>query len=255
MSLIIAANWKMYKTVSETKDYLDKFTGNTFNKTQVVVCPPFTALSAASEVLCGTQTALGAQNMNWHTEGAYTGEVSPLMLKDLGVRYVIIGHSERRHKMNETNADINQKVLAAVEYSFTPILCVGETGDEREAGRTKEVVLEQLREGLKDVAADKLKNLVVAYEPVWAIGTGLAASAQDAVEVAQLIREELKPFIDSGNTKFRLQYGGSVNKDNIGEYVSAPEINGALVGGASLQADSFAALIRAAEEAVNDEGD
>ena len=254
MSLVIAANWKMNKTVQETKEYVEKLKTwqNEISGTQVIICPPYTALQAAAESLNNTSFALGCQNMHWENSGAFTGEISPLMLKELGVRYVILGHSERRHIMGETDAEVNKKIKVACEYNFIPIFCVGETLEQREAGQTNAVVLEQLREGLKDIEADKLKNLIVAYEPVWAIGTGKAATSADAIEVCKLILDELKNLCGADNvSRMRIQYGGSVKKDNIGEFVAAPEIHGALVGGASLQADGFAGLIKAAQEGQN----
>ncbi|NLI69976.1 MAG: triose-phosphate isomerase [Firmicutes bacterium] len=250
MNLIIAANWKMHKTVEETKEYVEKFKvwQEELSGSQVIICPPFTALLTAREALFKTAFHLGAQNMMWESEGAYTGEISPLMLRELGVRYVIIGHSERRWVFGETDEQINRKINAALEYNLIPIFCVGETMEDHQSGRMKKVVLGQLREGLKGIDTDKVKNMIIAYEPVWAIGTGVAASQEDAAAAAECILEEIDHIFED-RTRVKILYGGSVNKDNIGDFVTIPGIEGTLVGGASLQADVFAGLIRAANSA------
>lgn len=253
MNLTIAANWKMYKTTQETQDFMEEFKllQEEFASSQVVICPPFTSLSAAGELLSGTQYSLGAQNMLWESEGAFTGEISPLMLKDQGVNYIILGHSERRWIMGETNEQINKKLKAAFQNNLVPIFCVGETEENRKAGETDSVILEQLREGLKGINPADINDLVIAYEPVWAIGTGLAATKEDAVKVIEgCILKEMKDFMGDSDTRVRVLYGGSVKEDNIGDFVSAPGIDGALVGGASLKTDSFAGLIRAAQNAL-----
>ena len=252
MNLTIAANWKMYKTRQETKDFLDRMKAmeSDFSSSQVIICPPFTSLSTAEESLRNSTLMLGAQNMLWEAEGAFTGEISPMMLKDNGVRYVIIGHSERRWIMGETNEQINKKLNAAFDYNLTPIFCIGEKEEMRKAGETEKVIMEQMDEGLKGIDAEKVKNLIIAYEPVWAIGTGLAASAEDAREAADCIQKKLQEFLGDNAKKVKILYGGSVKKDNIGDFVALPNIHGALVGGASLQVDGFSGLIKAAQNAV-----
>lgn len=250
MNLIIAANWKMYKTNQETKEYVEKFKvwQGELSGSQVIICPPFTALSAAGEALFKTAFHLGAQNIMWESEGAFTGEISPLMLKEFGVRYVIIGHSERRWIFGETNEQINKKINTALEYNLIPIFCIGEKAEDHQSGQMEKVILNQLREGLEGIDPEKIKNLVIAYEPVWAIGTGIAASQEDAAVAANCILEEIDRIFED-RSKVKILYGGSVNKDNIGDFVTIPGIDGTLVGGASLQADTFAGLIRAANSA------
>ncbi len=250
MGLIVAANWKMFKNNKETGDYFSELRRyeDEFSGLQVIVCPPFTALFKANESLAGSSYGLGAQNLFWEKEGAFTGEISPVMLQDNGVNYVLIGHSERRWVMGESDADINKKMKAAFEYDLIPIFCVGEKIEERKAGKTDEVVLEQLREGLKDIDPNLDEKIIIAYEPVWAIGTGMAATAEDAVQVIDgCILKEMSRRSSGGKAVVPVLYGGSVKEDNIGEFVSKGCISGALVGGASLKADSFAALIRAAQ--------
>ncbi len=252
VNLTIAANWKMYKTNQETKDYLGKFRTMQQNNTntQVIFCPPFTSLSTAGEVMANTNYLLGAQNMLWEAEGAFTGEISPMMLKELGVRYVIIGHSERRWVFNETDGQINKKLKAAFESNLVPIFCIGETEAARKAGQTEKMILEQLDFGLEGIDPEKIKNLVIAYEPVWAIGTGLAAKGEDAREASECILNRLKDYLNNNSSRLRILYGGSVNKENIGDFVTLPHIDGALVGGASLQVESFGGLIKAAQNAL-----
>lgn len=253
MGLIIAANWKMHKTVAEAADFCRRLieAGDCLAEVETLICPPFTALAAVQQELSGSPVKLGAQNMHWSTAGAFTGEISAPMLLELGVSYVIIGHSERRHIMGEDNLTVNKKMLAALEHNLIPVLCVGETARERQEGATEQVLRRQVGEALKGITLEAVRRLIIAYEPVWAIGTGVAASAGDAGLAAQLIREvtveALGPEIFG---RLQVQYGGSVNEKNISEFVSLPAINGALVGGASLQTDSFVALIEAAREAV-----
>ncbi len=250
--LILAANWKMHKTNQETREYLRKFKAmqEEFNSTEVVFCPPFTSLRTADEELYSTFFKLGAQNMVWESEGAYTGEISPLMLKDLGVRYVIIGHSERRWILGETHEQINKKLQAVFEYNLIPIYCVGETEEVRQAGETESMILKQIEEGFQGIDFSGVKNIVIAYEPVWAIGTGLTASGEDARHASACIKEKMDNYINGDVTRLKILYGGSVKKENIGEFVSEAGIHGALVGGASLQVDSFVGIIRAAQEAL-----
>lgn len=210
---------------------------------EVVVCPPFTAIAATVNAAAGSNIAVGAQDLFWEDWGAYTGEVSGPMLKDLGCRYVIIGHSERRQYFGETDATVNKKLHAALRHDLVPIVCVGETLDEREAGKTLEVVRRQVEDGLKGLTPDHVETLVVAYEPVWAIGTGRTATAADAQEVIAFIRKTLKAMYGERAELTRIQYGGSVKPENIAELMAQPDIDGALVGGASLDAISFAAIV------------
>ncbi|MGI6685748.1 MAG: triose-phosphate isomerase [Bacillota bacterium] len=241
---IIAGNWKMFKTpdqaVSLVKE-LKKILNNP--QAEVVICPPFVDLPGVIENLGDSGIAVGAQNMHWEAEGAFTGEISPLMLKELGCTYVIIGHSERRQYFHETDETVNKKVLAAINHGLRPILCVGETLEERESGVTESLVESQVRKGLADVSREEAENLVIAYEPIWAIGTGKTASAEDAEKVISHIRQVLNDlFGEETGGKIRIQYGGSVKPENIKELMAKPNIDGALVGGASLKADSFSKI-------------
>ncbi|MGI6096829.1 MAG: triose-phosphate isomerase [Dethiobacteria bacterium] len=254
-SVIIAANWKMHKTIMEAEDFIDRLKKeeDKLPSAQLVICAPYITLPVLSASLENLQVSLGAQNMHWAKEGAYTGEISPLMLRELGIRYVIVGHSERRLYFKEDNQMINYKVLAAFEYGLTPILCIGETEAERRGRRTADVIERQLREALRDVPQEAIRNLIVAYEPVWAIGSGNPASGEDANRVAHLIREIIGTlYSEEDASRMRVQYGGSVKADNIGEFMRYADIDGALVGGASLEVSSFLPLIRegvAAKEA------
>jgi len=212
----------------------------------MLVAPPFVAIPAVSQTLAGSSMALAAQNMHFEDKGAFTGEVSAPMLKVFGVRYVIIGHSERRHVFNEPDDLINKKVKAALRHRLTPILCIGETGEERDAGRTNEVVLHQLKRGLEGVTEREIDAVVLAYEPVWAIGTGRNATPEEASTVHGAIRAALGGSYGPGvRDAVRILYGGSVTPENVDSLVSRPDIDGALVGGASLKADSFARIVRA----------
>ncbi len=245
----VAGNWKMHTTAGEcvalctaVSELLDGLAG-----VDKAVCPPFPFLREANEALAGSSVRVGAQNVHWEEQGAYTGEVSPLMLRGL-VDWVIVGHSERRQYFCETDESVNRRLKAALAHDLMPIFCVGETKDEREAGHTEEVLSRQVRQGLDGVPWSGA--CVIAYEPVWAIGTGLAARGDQANETAGFIRRlvaELFGAEIAGAT--RIQYGGSVKPDNIAEFVAQPEIDGALVGGASLDAEAFAAIVRAAAEA------
>jgi triosephosphate isomerase len=249
---IIAANWKMHMTVSEAESFLKDFRLELEDThgVEIILAPPFTALAKLSELLDGSQRIrLGAQNMHFEISGAFTGEISPVMLRELYVRYVILGHSERRQLFGETDALINKKVKAALASELKPVLCVGETLEEREAGREKEVLHTQLHGSLADVEADSFTNIVIAYEPVWAIGTGKTASsaqAQDAhAHVREVLAELSTPEIAA---KVQIQYGGSVKPANAAELLSQPDIDGALVGGASLEPRSFAQIVKAAKQ-------
>lgn len=251
MKLIIAANWKMHKTAAEAASFCNQLTlqEKKFTGVEVLVCPPFTALAATAAALEGSAVKLGAQNMSWEEKGAYTGEIAPRMLKEFGVSHVILGHSERRHIFGEDDTVVRKKLERALQEGLTPILCIGETEAERSAGKTESVLERQLRAALEGLAPESAGGLVVAYEPVWAIGTGQAASPDDAAAAAALARAVVGKLCgpEVGST-LRVQYGGSVNADNIGSFVSLDPVNGALVGGAGLEPDSFAALLAAAAE-------
>lgn len=245
---VIAGNWKMYKTIGQAVEFAEDLKAASIpGGCRVVVCPPFTALFRVSMVLKSSQIGLGAQNMYCREEGAFTGEVSPLMLKDAGCGYVILGHSERRQYFGETDHGVNLKIMAALEHRLIPVVCVGETLEEREAGRTEEVVAGQVSGSLAGLGADQAEKLIVAYEPVWAIGTGRTASSADAQQVNLYIRNLLADrFGGTAAQNVRILYGGSVKPDNAAELMGQPDIDGALVGGASLDVGSFTAIIRAA---------
>ena len=240
-SYFIAGNWKMHKTVSESvalaRELKDKLAGC---NEKLLVAPAFTALAAVAEVLKGSNVILGAQNMGPEEQGAHTGEVSVLMLKDLGVGAVILGHSERRHTYLETDELVNRKVLLALKHGLEPILCVGETLEEREAGKLESVIGTQVREGLKGVDAAALAKVTIAYEPVWAIGTGKTATPEDADAVHAYIRKVVAGLYGEAAAKaLCIQYGGSVKPENAAQLMDKPNIDGALVGGASLKAETF----------------
>ena len=242
---IVAGNWKMNKTATEAAALvadIRQAVQDGKGTVEVVVCPPFTDLKTAAEALQGSNIGLGAQNMHWKESGAYTGEVSAAMLKDLGVKYVILGHSERRQYFAETDQTVNLKLHAALAAGLIPIVCVGETLEEREAGKMQEVIVRQVKEGLKD--AD-LSTVVIAYEPVWAIGTGKTATPQQAQEVHALIRQTLRDMVGPVAETVRIQYGGSMKPANAKELMSQPDIDGGLIGGAALKAPDFAAIVEA----------
>lgn len=242
---IIAGNWKMNKTVGEAVELcrqLEKEVAD--SPVEVVVCPPFTALSAVN-ALGLEKVKLGAQNLYFTEKGAYTGEISPGMLVDVGCEYVLVGHSERRELFKEDNQLINKKLLKAVEFGLKPILCVGETLEERQAGETEKVVLSQVREGLAGVEAEKIPSVVIAYEPIWAIGTGETSDGEDANKVISAIRRAVgEMYTPELGGKVRIQYGGSVKPDNVAEFMEQSDIDGALVGGASLKASDFAGIVK-----------
>ncbi len=241
---LIAANWKMYKTVGEAKNFIKEFLPltDTVKDTEIVVCPPFTCLPLLSEELRESRINLGAQDVFWAGQGAYTGEISPVMLLDLNCRYVIVGHSERRQLIGEDNSLINLKLKAASEAGLVPIFCVGETLAQRQQNQARQVVQEQLEQGLLNILP---QELVVAYEPVWAIGTGVNASPDDAREMARFIREYLAIIKDrKWAENVRILYGGSVKPDNIAQFAAQPDVDGALVGGASLVAGDFIRIVR-----------
>ncbi len=243
---IIAGNWKMNKTTGDAKDLAAKLAPLVagVKDREIVLGPPFTALHAVAQAIKGTNISLAAQNLHWEDKGAFTGEISAEMLLDSGCKYVIIGHSERRQYFGETDETVNKKVKQALRKGLLPILCVGETLAEREAGKLNEIISRQVTGGLKEIAADDMKKIVIAYEPVWAIGTGKTATPEQAQEVHALIRQKVKELYGGGIAEgLRIQYGGSVTPDNVSSLMAKPDIDGALVGGASLKPDSFAALV------------
>lgn len=245
--IIVAGNWKMNKTRKETEEFFKELVPLVENATaEIVVGVPFTSLETAVRETNNTNIKIAAQNMNHKESGAYTGEISPLMLKDLGVKYVILGHSERREYYKESNEFINEKVLSALNHNLKPILCFGETLEERESNVTEKVVEEQLREGLKNVTSEDMLNVVLAYEPVWAIGTGKTATAAQAQEVHKFVRNLLtEMFGEEVSKEVTVQYGGSMKPENAFELMSEEDIDGGLIGGAALQADSFSKLVEA----------
>lgn len=243
----------MYKTITEAIELANglnrNFSDSDYQDIEIVLCPPFTALSEVSEVITNSKIQLGAQNLHWQEEGAYTGEVSPKMLKDSGCSFVIIGHSERRQYFGETNENINKKIFAALKHGITPIVCVGETLQEREAGLTFKILDDHINNGLKNIAKEEITKIVIAYEPVWAIGTGKTATPLQAQEAHKYIRELLVKLYDKDTAEMvRIQYGGSVKPENTAELMKERDIDGALVGGASLKIESFTTIIKKASE-------
>jgi triosephosphate isomerase len=235
--IVIAGNWKMHKTQGDALTFLQGFMGQlseTPDDREVVLCVPYTTLGALSKNLHGSRVKLGAQNIHWEDEGAYTGEISGDMLEEIGVRYVIVGHSERRQYFGETDETVNLRLIAAQRHGLIPILCVGETKEQRDAGETESIISKQLEKDLVDVDQN---NLVVAYEPIWAIGTGDTCESAEANRVIGTIRKQLT------NKDVPIQYGGSVKPGNIDEIMAQSEIDGALVGGASLKPDSFSRIV------------
>jgi len=244
---IIAGNWKMYKTVGEALELVNGLKNELKAETavDVVVCPPFTAISEVAKSLKGSNIGYGAQDIYWEEEGAYTGEIAPKMLTDLGCKFCIIGHSERRSYFGETNETVNKKVKAALKHGLTPIMCVGEKLEERDSGKTFDVVKNHVEGGLTGLTKEDAVKIVIAYEPVWAIGTGRNATPEQAQEVHKFIRGLLsKIYGEDTSSKIRIQYGGSVKPDNIKNIMAGPDIDGALVGGASLKVKDFAEIIR-----------
>jgi len=242
---LIAGNWKMYKSVHEAVETAKELVQYVSTEDpEVMIAPPFTALASVADVVKGTLVGLGAQNLFWKKEGAYTGEISPLMLTDSGCRYVIIGHSERRQYFAETDASVNSKIRAALEYQLIPVFCVGETESQREAQETFSVLDKQVTKGLEGFSSEALSSLVIAYEPVWAIGTGKTASTDQIQEVHAFIRTLIEKRLDNLLAKsVRILYGGSVKPENISEIMKLPDVDGALVGGASLSAATFNRII------------
>jgi triosephosphate isomerase len=248
---IIAGNWKMYKTIGQAIELANGLKRELFKiepeNIDIVICPVFTALSEVSEVIADSNISLGAQDIYWEDEGAFTGEVAAPMIKDAGCSFVIIGHSERRQFFHETNESVNKKVKAALKYELTPIMCVGETLTEREKDKTFDVIKDHVNNGLAGLTAQEALKTVIAYEPVWAIGTGKTATPQQAQEAQKYIRDLLiKLYNKETASSIRIQYGGSVKPENIEELMQQPDVDGALVGGASLKVESFSEIIKKA---------
>jgi len=244
---IIAGNWKMHKTEQEAVNLASDLTQRLEDTSgvRVIICPPFTCLSPVAKAIKGSKVSLGGQNMHWEEKGAYTGEVSPTMLLTAGCRYVIIGHSERRALFSETDEGVNLKTKSSLKFGLSPIICVGESLEQREANETRQVVEHQVKGAFRDLNSEDAGKTVVAYEPVWAIGTGKTATPDQANEVHLFIRELLSAEFGKGCAeKINILYGGSVKPENSGELLGMPEIDGALVGGASLDAQSFEMIVR-----------
>lgn len=235
--VVIAGNWKMHKNQAESLAFVQTFKSeidNTEETREIVLCAPFTSLALMSKNLHGSRIKLGAQNIHWEEKGAYTGEIAGAMLTEIGVSYVIVGHSERRQYFGETDETVNLRLKAAQSFGLKPILCVGETKEQRDAGETEVVIINQIKKGLIEVDQS---NLIIAYEPIWAIGTGDTCDSTEANRVIGVIRQQLK------NQDVSIQYGGSVKPNNVDEIMAQPEIDGALVGGASLDAINFARIV------------
>lgn len=241
---IIAGNWKMNKNMEESIELIKDIKKHKLEENvEKVVCVPFTDLNVVKGELEGTDIKLGAQNMHFEESGAYTGEISPTMLQEIGVDYVVLGHSERRQMFNETDETVNKKVKSAVKHGIKPIVCVGETLEQKEAGKEKEIVKGQIEGALEGLSGEDVKDLVVAYEPIWAIGTGKTASAEDAEAMCGFIRSIINDLYGDLSESLRIQYGGSVKPANVKELMKKTEIDGALVGGASLKSEDFVKLI------------
>jgi triosephosphate isomerase len=244
---VIAGNWKMNKTVAEAvalaSEIKEKVAG--VENVKIIVCPVFTAVKSVADVLKGTNVKVGAQDMYWETSGAYTGEVSGEMLLEAGAEYVIIGHSERRQYFGETNETVNKKLKKALSIGLKPIVCIGETLADREAGNTEAVVEKQVREGFVGLTAEEMKGTIIAYEPVWAIGTGKTATAEQAEAVHAFVRNLVSQIWDKETADaVVIQYGGSMKPENVASLLAQPDIDGGLIGGAALKADSFEKLVK-----------
>jgi triosephosphate isomerase (TIM) len=243
---LLAGNWKMYKNARETAAFFEKFTPLVAQSTHcdIVVCPTFVSLPAAVQATNGSRIGVGAQNVYWAKEGAYTGEISGPMLKAVGVKWVIIGHSERRQYFGETDETVLKRTMAALESDLTPIVCVGERLEQRESGQTETVLKEQFRDAIAALTAEQFARIIIAYEPVWAIGTGKTATPEIAADAHRVIREQVRgKYGAEAASKARILYGGSVKPDNVKGLMAQPEIDGALVGGASLDVNSFASIV------------
>lgn len=250
MQTLIVANWKMNGTVDETLKLITEINHKLEGQpgVEVVIAPPFTSLYSAQIMLQEGSMKLAAQNMHWESEGAHTGEISPNFIKEIGCAYVILGHSERRQQFNETDEMVNRKIRAAITSELDPIFCIGETKAEREKNKTEEVLLRQIKEGLHDLHMNEIKGLVVAYEPVWAIGTGVTATAEQIEKSHTLIRDSLAKRYDAPTAnRIRILYGGSVTPENAKQILSVRNVDGVLVGGASLSSEKFVKIIRAKE--------
>ncbi|RJP28935.1 MAG: triose-phosphate isomerase [Candidatus Omnitrophota bacterium] len=253
--IIIAGNWKMNKTIGQSIELASGLKRELFSvknlNTDVVICPVFTSLAEVAEIIVDSPIELGAQNLYWEDQGAFTGEISPVMLKDAGCKYVIIGHSERRQFFAETNLTVNKKIIAALNHGLIPIVCVGETLKERDGGQTFKVLNDHITNGVSGISADKMAGIIIAYEPVWAIGTGKTATAEQAQEAHKYIRDLIKDiYSEEVASEVRIQYGGSVKPENISEILLKPDVDGALVGGASLSIESFISIIKKASEVL-----
>lgn len=242
---IIAGNWKMNNTIAEAVQLVEKIKKSPLKEdVEVVVAVPFTSLVDVKKAIEGSRIKLAAQNMHWEDKGAYTGEISPLMLKEIGIDYCIIGHSERRQYFNETDETVNKKVKATLKYNIKPIICVGETLEQRENNEAEQIVEKQLLKALEGVEIGKIKDIVIAYEPIWAIGTGKTASSDDADKMCAFIRRIIgNKYGEQASKAIRIQYGGSVKPNNIKELMDRENIDGALVGGASLVAEDFVKIV------------
>ncbi|KOA20742.1 triosephosphate isomerase [Clostridium homopropionicum DSM 5847] len=242
---IIAGNWKMNNTIEEAVKLINELKPLVVEATcEVVVCPPTICLQAVKKAVEGTNIKVGAQNMHFEESGAFTGETSPVMLKELGVEYVILGHSERRQYFAETDEALNKKMHKAFQHKLIPILCIGETLEERETNITEEVLEKQIKLDLNGLTAEQVSNTIIAYEPIWAIGTGKTATSEQAEETISFIRKTIKEmFNEEASEKTRIQYGGSVKPSTIKEQMAKPNIDGGLIGGASLKAEEFAAIV------------
>ncbi|MEW6614530.1 MAG: triose-phosphate isomerase [Thermodesulfobacteriota bacterium] len=243
---VIAGNWKMNKTVSEAVDLISNLKGLVSDVTdlEIVVAPPFLAIYHVAQEVKGSNIHVSAQDVFWEEEGAYTGAVSPKMLLDIGCEYVIIGHSERRQYFSETDETVNKKIKSSLQHGLIPIFCVGETLQQREAGETFNIIETQIKSGLSGFSPSDMEDVIIAYEPVWAIGTGRTATGEQAEEVHSSIRKLLKEIYKDTADSIRILYGGSVKPDNIDGLMAKPNIDGALVGGASLKADDFARIVK-----------
>lgn len=246
---IIAGNWKMHNNISESQNLVTKLVTGLTNQNlirEVIICPPFTSLSETSNLLKGTKIELGAQNMHFEEKGAFTGEISSDMLKSVGCKYVILGHSERRTIFGETDELINKKIKKALSSELTPIFCIGESLEQRENGTTNDVIKRQVLEGIKDIKEEDVNKIIIAYEPIWAIGTGKTATPEQAQEVHKFIRSILKEiFSEATSENIPILYGGSVKPNNAEDLLAKEDIDGALVGGACLDAESFVSIIKA----------
>lgn len=245
MKTLIAGNWKMHKTISEGVSFINDLKTKIEDKPHrgVLVCVPSTMIHAVAEAAKGSSILVGAENMYFEEKGAFTGEISPLMVKDAGATFTLIGHSERRAIFGESDELINKKVKAALAHNITPVLCIGESLEERESGKLESVIQTQLSEGLKEISEQEAKKIIIAYEPVWAIGTGKTASPQDADNAHAICRTILENLYSQNfANEMIILYGGSVKADNVDELISMPNINGALVGGAALEIESFARI-------------